>query len=132
MVALPEWSLGKNKLPAAVQNLIEHHLHSASDVDALLLLHRVDRGWTAAGVSKELRLNIDQANSILARLSRTGLLREEGDSFRFQPRDPALAEAVAVLAALYPAYRFAVVSLIYPPGGPARDFSEAFRLRKED
>ena len=124
--------LGKDKLPAAVQDLIEHHLHSASDVDALLLLHRVDRGWTAAGVARELRLNLDQADTILARLSRSGLVREEDGSFCFHPRDPSLGEAVAVLAALYPAYRFAVVSLIYPPGGPARDFSEAFRLRKED
>ena len=124
--------MGKDKLPAAVQNLIEQHLHSASDVDTLLLLHRSDRGWTAAGVARELRLNVDQAATILTRLSQNGLLGEEGDSFRFHPRDPSLVEAVAALAQLYPAYRFAVVSLIYPPSRPVRDFSEAFRLRKED
>jgi hypothetical protein len=101
-------------------------------VDTLLLLHRVDGGRTAAEVARELRLNVDQADSILGRLSRSGLLRGEGDCYRFDPRDPALVEAVAALAQLYPAYRFAVVSLIYPPSGPVRDFSEAFRLRKED
>ena len=132
MVALSEWSLARNKLPASVQKLIEQHLHSASDVDTLLLLHRVDHGWTAPGVARELRLNIDQAHSILARLSRSGLLQAEGDSYRFLPQDPSLVDAVATLAKLYPAYRFAVVSLIYPPSRPVRDFSDAFRLRKED
>ncbi|MCA1846112.1 MAG: hypothetical protein LC792_23560, partial [Actinobacteria bacterium] len=67
------------------------------------------------------------------RLRRRGFLRSQEKSYRFDPRDPAMAVAVAMLAELYPAYRLAVVSLIYArPTGPVRDLSDAFRLRKKD
>jgi hypothetical protein len=124
--------LGRKELPASVRDLVARHFGSASDVDTLLLLFREDHGWTASTVARELRLNVDQAASILARLSQSGLLKAEGESYLFHPRDPSLVEAVRTLAELYPAYRFAVVSLIYPPSGSIRDFSDAFRLRKED
>lgn len=129
----PEFCLARNELPRRVQELIERHCQSAADVDVLLLLCREHRDWTAAAVANELRIDPDQAAAILARLQRKGLLRAEGASYRFQPRDPSVADAVRTLAELYPAYRVAIVALIYArPTGPIRDFSDAFRLRKED
>lgn len=48
--------------------------------------------------------------------ARRGLLQRADDgSFRFDPRDPDLAAAVAKLAQLYPTYRLAVVTSIYSP-----------------
>ena len=125
--------MGRNDLPASVRNLIQRHLDSAADVDTLLLLSQTDAAWTAPAVARELRIDSDQAAGILARLKRAGLLRVEGESYRFTPRTPTLADAVATLAQIYPAYRVAIVSEIYArPSGPIRDFSEAFRLRSED
>lgn len=125
--------MSRNELPRSVQNLIQHYFHSAADVDTLLLLCREDRAWTASAVAQEVRIDADQAAAILARLRRRGLLRGEQESYRFHPKDSDLAEAVATLAELYPAYRVAIVSLIYArPTGPIRDFSEAFRFRKEE
>jgi hypothetical protein len=125
--------LGQTELPASLRNLIEHHLDSAADVDTLLLLCQRATAWSAPEVARELRIDGDQAAGILARLSRTGLLRAEQESYRYQPRSEKLAEAVATLARLYPAYRVAIVSEIYArPSGPIRDFSDAFRIRNED
>lgn len=125
--------MGRNELPAAVRHLIEHHLDSAADVDTLLLLSGTDAPWTAPAVARELRIDGEQAAGILARLSRSGLLRADAESYRYGPRSPKLAQAVASLAQLYPTYRLAIVSEIYArPSGPIRDFSEAFRLRSED
>jgi hypothetical protein len=125
--------LGRNALPPSVQALIEHHLESAADVDTLLLLCQEGSPWNAPDVARQLRIDSEQAAGILARLSRTGLLRRGGASYRFEPRSAALAEAVALLAELYPTYRLAIVSEIYArPSGPIRDFSDAFRLRKDD
>lgn len=125
--------LGRNELPAAVRDLIEHRLDSAADVDTLLLLCGTESSWTAPAVARELRIDGEQAAGILARLSRVGLLRAEGGAYRYGPKSPKLAEAVATLAELYPTYRLAIVSEIYArPSGPIRDFSEAFRLRSED
>lgn len=125
--------MARNELPRSVRDLIEHHFDSAPDVDTLLLLRREQRGWTASAVARELRIDVDQAADILVRLRQRGLLRAEGESYYFHPRDAALTEAVAQLAELYPAYRIAIVYLIYAmPTRRIRDFSDAFRLRKED
>lgn len=126
--------MGRNELPAAVRRLIERHLDTAADVDTLLLLRRQrDRSWTALAVARELRIDPDQSATILARLGRRGLLQINGDAFRYGPTDAEMDEAVATLAALYPSYRLAVTSLIYSrPTLPVRDFSNAFRLRKDD
>lgn len=132
-LVLPELPLARNELPRSVLNLIEQHFHSAPDVETLLLLWREKVDWEAPAVARELRLDVEQAAAILARMHRRGLLRAEGASFRFHPRHPAEAEAVAKLAELYPAYRVAIVALIYArPTGPVKDFSNAFRVRKED
>jgi hypothetical protein len=116
--------LTRKELPTPVQQLIRHHFASAADVDTLLLLRREHRGWTAHAVARELRMDVDQAGDILARLHRGGLLGATAGTYRFDPRDPALAGAAATLAQLYPAYRVAVVSLIYGrPTGSISDFS---------
>ena len=116
--------MASNELPASVQHLIRHHFSSATDVDALLLLRRDHRAWTAPALARELRMNVDQAEAVLSRLQRSGLVRTADDSYRFDPRDPALAGAAAALAQLYPAYRVAVISLIYcRPRGSISDFS---------
>ena len=125
--------MARSELPRSVQDLLEQRLHSAADVDTLLLLHRDYGPWTGATVARELRIDEDQATEILVRLQRRGLLRSEAGSFCFHPRDPAVAEAVATLAQLFPKYRVAIVALIYArPTGPISDFSNAFRLRSED
>lgn len=125
--------MAHTELPPPVRDLVEHHLDSAAAVDALLLLCEEDRGWTAVTVARELRIHIDQTMRILTRLTRSGLLKAQDDIFRFEPRTTALADAVALLAELYPTYRVAIVALIYArPTLPIRDFSDAFRLRHED
>jgi DNA-binding MarR family transcriptional regulator len=125
--------VARNELPRSVQKLIEQHIHSAADVDTLLLLSRNDRPWTASAVARELRIDEDQVSGILARLLRRGLLDGEEGSYRFHPRDAATAEAVAQLAQLYPTYRLAIMESIYARAtGPIRDFSNAFRLRREE
>ena len=113
----------RKELPTSVQQLIRQHFDSAVDVETLLLLQRDRRGWTESNVARELRVNVDQARNILTRLRRAGLLRANGDAYHFDPREPALAGSVAMLAQMYPAYRLAFVSLIY--GRPSGTISDA-------
>ena len=125
--------MGRTDLPAAVRDLIEHQLDSAADVDTLLLLCTSGSPWSAPAVARELKIDGEQAAEILARLCRSGLLQGGSGAYRYGPKSPKLARAVAALAELYPMYRVAIVSEIYAhPSGPIRDFSEAFRLRSED
>lgn len=114
--------MARNELPTPVQELIQQHFDTAVDVDTLLLLRREQREWTAPAVARELRIHADQARDVLTRLRRRGLLRGTGGAYHFDPQDPALAGAAATLAQLYPAYRLAIVSLIYSrPNNPVSD-----------
>ncbi len=49
---------------------------------------------------------------------------------RYLPRTATVASDLEALARLYPAYRLAVISIIYAqPTAPLRDFSNAFNVR---
>jgi hypothetical protein len=125
--------LGHNELPEPVCRFIEQHIQSAADIDTVLLLCREHGPWTAATLARELRIDDGQAREILDRLRRRGFFRSDDQAYWFEPRAPALRDAVALLAQLYPAYRVAIVAMIYGrPTGPIRDFSNAFRLRDDD
>lgn len=92
-----------------------------------------DMTWTAASVGRELRVESEQAAAALGHLARSGLLAREGEAFRLRTKRAGDAKLVADLAELYPAYRVAMISIIFSrPSGPIRDFSDAFRLRDED
>ncbi|MGH9038654.1 MAG: hypothetical protein ACRDZ3_00310 [Acidimicrobiia bacterium] len=123
------------ELPSEVRAFIIRHVTSGAQLQVLLLLHRdQDRSWSPAAVGRELRIDHDQAAWVLDRLAADGLLSgDEPSGYRFEPRVRRKAHAVDALARLYPAYRVAIISLIFSkPSGSMRDFSDAFRLREED
>ncbi|MGH8992610.1 MAG: hypothetical protein ACRDZ7_13970 [Acidimicrobiia bacterium] len=123
------------ELPSEVRALIVRHLTSGAQLEILLLLHRhQEQSWSAADVGRELRIDVEQAAWALSRLSADGLFAgDEESGYRFEPRLRRKATAVDALAALYPTYRVAIISLIFSkPSGPMQDFSDAFRLRDED
>ncbi len=123
------------ELPNEVRTFIVRHLTSGAQLEVLLLLHRRrERPWSTAAVGRELRIDAEQAAWSLDRLTRDGLLSGgEESGYRFEPRARRKASAVDALAAVYPTYRVAIISLIFSkPSGPMRDFSDAFRLREED
>lgn len=123
--------VGEGGIPADLRRFIERHLVSGAHVEVLLLLQSVsDRGWTAAEVSRELRIHTDQAARILSRCVRSGFVRGLDGRYRYSPRTATVGAHVEALARLYPAYRLAVISIIYAqPSAPLRDFSDAFDLR---
>lgn len=123
------------ELPSEVRAFIVRHLTSGAQLQVLLLVHRhPDRSWSAADVGRELRIDLEQAAWGLSRLAADGLLTGDDEvGYRFEPRVRRQAHAVDTLAALYPAYRVAIISLIFSkPSGAMSDFSDAFRLREDD
>jgi hypothetical protein len=81
-----------------------------------------------------LRIDLEQAAWVLSRLAADGLLTgDDHAGYRFETRARRKAHAVERLAALYPTYRVAIISLIFSkPSGAMHDFSDAFRLREDD
>lgn len=113
-------------LPAEIRRFIARHLVTAAQADVLVLVQKERRRWTGADVGRELRIDTDQAESLLARLHRSGLLTSEATGYAFAPRTPRLAALTEEFCALYPVYRVAIISLIFSrPAGSIRDFSDA-------
>lgn len=122
--------MSDRELPREVKAFVERHLVTGAQADVLVLVQRDRRAWTAAEAGRELRIDPDQARSLLERLQRSGLLRRRGDAFQYEPRDAGLRAVADAFVELYPTYRVAIISLIFSrPAGPIRDFSDAFRFR---
>jgi hypothetical protein len=124
-------------LDADVRALLTERIASISELETLLLLHRTAPiDWQPHQVAAELRIEARAAEEQLAALAARELLvphEVEGDvRWHFAPATPALAEAVAGLAAAYEKRRVTVVQTLYSrPADGVKVFADAFRLRKE-
>ena len=129
--------MAQQTVPEAALRFVRRHIHSVSQLEVLLLLHRTaPQDWDAEGLSRELRIEPGWAAELLALLRRAALVEESpaGDgSHRFAPASPELAKAVESLAASYADRRVTVVASLYSkPVGRIRVLADAFRIRKEE
>ena len=134
-------------IPARVKQLITEHVDSVMQLEVLLLLAgqggQAARGWTAAELAQQLRVDPAWVDTTLRGLAATGLvtLTDSGASgaaaaaapeFRYAPRNAELAATVNELADAYAHRRVTVIGLIFAkPTDKIRSFADAFRLRKD-
>jgi len=117
-----------------LDSFVRRYIDSAETLETLLLLFRGRAvWWTAEKAASALHLDRRAALCALERLCGAFLeVKIEGDvCFRFSTLN---AEREALTAALDDAYhqdRTALMRLI-AGGGAARDFADAFRVKKED
>jgi hypothetical protein len=120
-------------IPDRVAQFIARHIDSVEQLEILLLLRGdPSREWTADELGATLRSVPDSVLGRLRDLHAHGLVEPEGEAWRFSPgADDALVGAVEDC---WKARRVAVIALIFaePGDDPARDFADAFRLRKDD
>jgi hypothetical protein len=118
-----------------VRAFIADHIESVMQLEVLLLLSgRPDRPWTAAEAAQEMRIEAGWVEAQLKSMLVKGLLETAGapSQYRYAPRTPELAKAVADLAKAYADRRVSVISLIFShPLDKIRSFADAFRLRKD-
>ncbi len=108
---------------------------SVSQLEVVLLLRRRPEAWTPTRVAEELGITPEAASAQLSTLHDWGLLVPDPATFgyRYAPRVPELAALVDKVATAYAERRVRVIRLIYSrPATAVRQFSEAFRLRRED
>ena len=119
-----------------VLRFIVDEIDSVPELEALLLLWQ-DRpaAWNVADVARRLYIVPDQAQAVLADLSRKGMLAvdpEREDSYGYASRS---AERDALMARIEAVYRRQIVrisTLIHSkPSSAVRDFARAFRFTKE-
>lgn len=123
-----------DELEADVRDLILA-CGTVTQLEVLLLLRRVPERWTAARVGEALGITADAASGQLAVLRDWGLLvaDPDDDTVRYAPRVADLAALVDRVAAVYAERRVRVIRLIHSgPSAAVRQFSEAFRLRRDE
>lgn len=120
-------------LSRALLDLLARSLASMEQVEALLVLSRTpERSLRADEVAREQRVESGAARAALDALAAHGLVVLENGAYRFAPRDPATADAVAELAVAYETRPVTLIKALYsrPAPSAAQAFADAFVLRK--
>lgn len=126
--------VSRAELPGKLQRFIAAHIESVEKLEVLLLLYEsADKWWAAQSVYQKIQSNPQSIARRLADLKAAGFLQENKDScFQFRPKDPELADSVALLKTEYEQRRVKVIEAIFSNSTEQmRRFADAFRIRKE-
>lgn len=112
------------------------YIDSVARLELLLMLRsRPDRSFSAAEVSRELRMTTAVMETHLAGLEVMGLAISDpaaSGHYRYSLRQESLEPVIAELAQAYLDRRVSLITQIYSPAtDPVRSFADAFRWRKE-
>jgi DNA-binding IclR family transcriptional regulator len=102
-------------------------------LEALLLLHNRESGWTRNDLAGRLYLPDARVDALVRDLCREHLAEVDGDTVRYAPADAAIAALIDQLAATYSRHVVAVTEIIHSGlERKARDFADAFVLRRDE
>lgn len=120
-------------LPDDVRRFILTSIPSVPYLEAMLLLRaQPDTAWDAPTLARRLYVAQGRAAELLQQLAEAGFVAPASQGWQWQPA-PEAAARVHALAAAYHANLLGVTELIHSrEDRRARQFADAFRLRKED
>jgi len=125
--------------PAEVDQVLKFvldEIDSVPELEALLLLwQNRPAAWNVADVARRLYIGPDEAQAVLADLSRKGLLTtdpEKPDSYRYESESAERNQLMGSTEAVYRRQIVRISTLIHSkPSSAVRDFARAFRFTKE-
>jgi hypothetical protein len=122
-------------VPEELRRFVRSSFRSVLQLEGLLLVASdTERWWSAAEVNRHVRASEQACLVQLESLSTLGLLESSGEGsgklFRFGSQDAELRAMVEALRVFHGQRYHALIDLIY--ADRAREFAEAFRLRKKD
>lgn len=128
--------MGEQDITPRVRAIIAEQIDSVMQLEVLLLLaDNSAREWDPTEVAQQFRIDQEWVDSQLRGLTARGLVEiipGPPVRFRYQPRTPELAQAVAELGQAYANRRVTVIGMIFSkPVDKIRSFADAFRLRKD-
>ena len=116
-----------------LRRFVAAKIHSVPMLEALLLLHSRQGGWTRGDLAGRLYLPDARVETLVRDLCRERLARLDDDTVHYAPEDDAIAALVDELAATYSRHVVAVTEIIHSGlERKARDFADAFVLRRDE
>jgi DNA-binding IclR family transcriptional regulator len=125
------------QLSAAVVAFAESYVGSVDELAALMAVAESSRWWDAPMLARELGILPATARRLLDQFVARGLLdiRVTDDvRYQFRPTSPELDNTVLALADAYRRHPAAVIRTVLGKSRDrsARDFADAFRIRRDD
>ena len=128
--------MARQQISADLKKFIKEQIQTAPKLEVLLLFHRQQSLWLAAGeVANELGLDVDTAHEHLTALQTLGLIESNADNttYRYQPTTARLASMIDRLAIAYRKQRVCILSTILAEEPEKhRRFVEAFKLARSE
>ncbi|WP_291868603.1 hypothetical protein [Bradyrhizobium sp.] len=119
-------------VPDVVLDLIQRHIDSVAQLEALLLLRANPAdSWTASLIARRLYAPEDDIVRALALLCADGFLTRDHDTYRYEC-SVEKRERVNRLAEVYSRHLILVTNLIHAKPRNIRQFSDAFKFRMDD
>lgn len=119
-------------IPEDLRDFILGHIDSIAQLEALLLLRRNPReNWTTAKAAQRLYVSEAEAAGALEHLCAKGLLTCSNQIYNYAGQTAAQQSMVDRLADTYTRHLIQVTNLIHTKPRRLREFSDAFKLRKE-
>ncbi len=119
-------------IPMDVLELIVTHIDSVAELEALLLLSRdPEARWDAEKMARRLYTSEKESMNILSHLSEHGFLRRFEDGYSYGCLRKDLHESAGKLAKVHARHLIQLTKIIHGKSSHARQFAEAFRLRKD-
>ena len=117
-----------------VANFLAAYIDSVMQLEVLLLLYaRRTSTLRSSDVAHDLRIDLAWTEAALANLAAAGILVYESSGYRYSPRAASLDQTIAELANAYEDRRVTIISMIFSkPADPIRQFTDAFRFRKDE
>ena len=108
-------------------------IHSVPMLEALLLLRSRGDGWAAGELAARLYLPESRVRQLIGELCHERLAQLENDRVRYAPVSADIERMIDALAVTYSRHVVAVTEVIHSGvGRQARDFADAFVLRRDD
>lgn len=124
------------RIPPAVRRFLARSIKSVEQLEVILLLQRApDRYWDAGAVADYLAMRPDHAAASLEALAGKSLLDirlGQTIKYRFNPIADEQTRCIRSLAELWRDDRQGVIREVTAERHTLRDFSDAFRIGKDD
>jgi hypothetical protein len=123
----------RHSIPDELKRFILTSVPSVPYLEAMLLLRgEAQAAWDAPMLARRLYVTQARAAELLQQLAEAGFVAPAAQGWRWQP-PPEVAQRIDQLAETYSDNLLGVTELIHSrEDRRARQFADAFRLRKED
>lgn len=123
--------MAHDPVPDDVREFIKHHIDSVAQLEALLFLraHTGDR-WDVSSTAKHLFAPEEEIARALEKLTTDGFLKRVDNAYAYDASEE-MRQSVDRLAETYRRFLIPVTNLIHAKPRGVREFSDAFRFRRD-